>query len=123
MTDDNKNAYETEAKDAEAANEAVAETPAATPEAEAPPALDPLEVLKAEHLDLKDKYLRLAAEMDNLRRRTVSLNASRNHQHFHTLPAAPQHFQKVADGCTRRAGDKRDSPGKGRQLLLVPRVE
>ena len=70
MTDDNKNAYETEAKDAEAVNEAVAETPAAAPEAEAPPALDPLENLKAEHADLKDKYLRLAAEMDNLRRRT-----------------------------------------------------
>jgi molecular chaperone GrpE len=70
MTDDNKNAYDTEAKDAEAVNEAVAETPAAAPEAEAPPALDPLEILKAEHADLKDKYLRLAAEMDNLRRRT-----------------------------------------------------
>lgn len=70
MTDDNKNAYETEAKDAAAAEQAAAETPAGATEAEAPPALDPLEVLKAEHLDLKDKYLRLAAEMDNLRRRT-----------------------------------------------------
>jgi len=71
MTDDNKNAYETDAKDAEAAA-AVEGTDAqnAAPEAEAAPALDPLEVLKAEHLDLKDKYLRLAAEMDNLRRRT-----------------------------------------------------
>jgi molecular chaperone GrpE len=68
MTDDNKNAYETEAKDAEAASDAAVETPAAAPEAEA--AFDPLEILKAEHADLKDKYLRLAAEMDNLRRRT-----------------------------------------------------
>lgn len=70
MTDDNKNAYETEAKDAEAVNEAATETPAATPEAEAPAAPDPLEALRAENADLKDKYLRLAAEMDNLRRRT-----------------------------------------------------
>lgn len=71
MTDDNKNAYETDVKDGEAAA-AVEGTarPDAAPEAEATPALDPLEVLKAEHLDLKDKYLRLAAEMDNLRRRT-----------------------------------------------------
>jgi len=70
MTDDNKNAYETAAQDAAAAEQAAAEMPAAETEAEAPAALDPLEVLKAEHLDLKDKYLRLAAEMDNLRRRT-----------------------------------------------------
>jgi molecular chaperone GrpE len=70
MTDDNKNAYNTEAKDAAAQGDAAADMPAAENEAEAPAALDPLEVLKAEHLDLKDKYLRLAAEMDNLRRRT-----------------------------------------------------
>lgn len=68
MTDDNKNAHEIDAKDAEAA--AAVEGAEAPAEAEAAPALDPLEVLKAEHLDLKDKYLRLAAEMDNLRRRT-----------------------------------------------------
>ena len=71
MTDDNKNAYDTDAKDAEAAAAVEGTATAdAAPEAEAPAALDPLEVLKAEHLDLKDKYLRLAAEMDNLRRRT-----------------------------------------------------
>jgi len=70
MTDDNKNAYETEAQ--EVANGA--ETPAGdqSPEtqAEAPAEPDPIEVLKAENADLKDKFLRLAAEMDNLRRRT-----------------------------------------------------
>lgn len=32
--------------------------------------LDPLDALKAENDDLRDKFLRLAAEMDNLRRRT-----------------------------------------------------
>ncbi|MGV3553492.1 nucleotide exchange factor GrpE [Rhizobium sp.] len=68
MTDDNKNAYDMDAKDAEAA--AAVEGTETAAESEAAPALDPLEVLKAEHLDLKDKYLRLAAEMDNLRRRT-----------------------------------------------------
>lgn len=70
MTDDNKNAYETEAKDAEVTSEVAAETPSAAPEAEAPAAADPFELLRMEHADLKDKYLRLAAEMDNLRRRT-----------------------------------------------------
>ncbi len=33
-------------------------------------ALDPIEVLKGENEELRDRYLRLAAEMDNLRRRT-----------------------------------------------------
>ncbi|MEZ2130937.1 MULTISPECIES: nucleotide exchange factor GrpE [unclassified Sinorhizobium] len=31
---------------------------------------DPLDLLKAENAELRDRYLRLAAEMDNLRRRT-----------------------------------------------------
>ncbi|HUH50393.1 MAG TPA: nucleotide exchange factor GrpE, partial [Mycoplana sp.] len=31
---------------------------------------DPIALLQAENTDLRDKYLRLAAEMDNLRRRT-----------------------------------------------------
>lgn len=39
------------------------------PEADQPPS--PLELLAAERDELKDKYLRLAAEMDNLRRRTA----------------------------------------------------
>lgn len=68
MTDDNKNAYDADAKDVEAAIQAATESLAAETEAEA--AFDPLEILKVEHADLKDKYLRLAAEMDNLRRRT-----------------------------------------------------
>lgn len=32
--------------------------------------VDPLEALKAENAELRDRFLRLAAEMDNLRRRT-----------------------------------------------------
>ena len=32
--------------------------------------VDPVEALKAENADLRDRFLRLAAEMDNLRRRT-----------------------------------------------------
>ena len=70
MTDDNKNAYEAEARDAGAGTNAAADTSSAVSEAETPAAPDPLELLKAEHGDLKDRYLRLAAEMDNLRRRT-----------------------------------------------------
>jgi len=63
MSDENKTpeeqpqdtAPETEAAKAEAAEEA---------------ALDPVEVLKAENADLKDRALRAMAEMENLRRRT-----------------------------------------------------
>ncbi|MGA1803235.1 nucleotide exchange factor GrpE [Rhizobium sp. HT1-10] len=36
----------------------------------APSEPDPIEVLKGENAELRDRYLRLAAEMDNLRRRT-----------------------------------------------------
>ena len=43
-------------------NEAVKEAAAGDPDA--------LELLKAENTELRDRYLRLAAEMDNLRRRT-----------------------------------------------------
>jgi molecular chaperone GrpE len=63
MTDENNNAYQTDAEVNENAAEG-AGNPAAAPE------LDPVEVLKTENAELKDRYLRLAAEMDNLRRRT-----------------------------------------------------
>src|SRR5688572_15788244 len=46
----------------DAANQKNAEALAAEP--------DPLELLKAENNELRDRFLRLAAEMDNLRRRT-----------------------------------------------------
>ncbi|TCN36190.1 nucleotide exchange factor GrpE [Sinorhizobium americanum] len=70
MTDEtNKNGPEAAAREEtvkgvapEAAETAAADTSAAAP--------DPLELAKAESADLRDKYLRLAAEMDNLRRRT-----------------------------------------------------
>ncbi|AHK43182.1 MULTISPECIES: nucleotide exchange factor GrpE [Ensifer] len=65
MTDEtNKHGHEAAATD-----EAVNDTPEvveAAPVAEP----DPLELARAENNDLRDKYLRLAAEMDNLRRRT-----------------------------------------------------
>ncbi|MDB5550584.1 MAG: nucleotide exchange factor GrpE [Rhizobium sp.] len=70
MTDDNKNAYETEGQDGVAGAETPDAAQAAGAQAEAPAELDPIEVLKAENAELKDKFLRLAAEMDNLRRRT-----------------------------------------------------
>ncbi len=46
----------------EAANADAANAPAAE--------ADPVEALKAENAELRDRFLRLAAEMDNLRRRT-----------------------------------------------------
>ena len=58
-----------EAAAAEAAADAAANVDNETA-AEAAPQLDPLEVVKAENNELRDRYLRLAAEMDNLRRRT-----------------------------------------------------
>ena len=64
MTDENNNAYQTDAEVNENAAEAAANAAAAAPEP------DPVELLKTENAELKDRYLRLAAEMDNLRRRT-----------------------------------------------------
>ncbi|KGD86492.1 MULTISPECIES: nucleotide exchange factor GrpE [Rhizobium/Agrobacterium group] len=50
----------------DAANQNAAEAPAP----DAGQTTDPLGVLKAENAELRDRFLRLAAEMDNLRRRT-----------------------------------------------------
>jgi molecular chaperone GrpE len=64
MTDENKSPDQTDAneKGVDAANEAAT--------AEAAAETDPVELLRAENGELKDRYLRLAADMDNLRRRT-----------------------------------------------------
>ncbi|MCF3639219.1 nucleotide exchange factor GrpE [Rhizobium sp. TRM95111] len=69
MTDETKkHGPDAAAEDLQAAEAA---QPGDTVEAQAiPTEPDPLEVLRAENVDLRDKYLRLAAEMDNLRRRT-----------------------------------------------------
>jgi molecular chaperone GrpE len=67
MTDENKNAYQTGAEENAADN---AENAAVNEEADLAQEPDPIELLKAENGELKDKFLRLAAEMDNLRRRT-----------------------------------------------------
>jgi molecular chaperone GrpE len=61
MTDENKNAYQTDAEENVTAAEAAEDQ---QPEA------DPVDLLRSENAELKDRYLRLAAEMDNLRRRT-----------------------------------------------------
>lgn len=67
MTDENKKHGPDEGMDDNAAMEAGAPEEAAA-ESQAEP--DPVDVLRSENADLRDKYLRLAAEMDNLRRRT-----------------------------------------------------
>ncbi len=68
MTEEtNKNGPEAAAHEMEAAETA------ASPEAggaDAAAEVNPLDALKAENNELKDRFLRLAAEMDNLRRRT-----------------------------------------------------
>ncbi|NLR98746.1 nucleotide exchange factor GrpE [Rhizobium sp. P38BS-XIX] len=58
--------------DATAADAAAefAQEAAETVDAAEPSQPDPVELLKAENGELRDRYLRLAAEMDNLRRRT-----------------------------------------------------
>jgi len=68
MTDETKKHGPDEAAEKDFAAEAFAPEDAADVEAPAEP--DPIEALRAENADLRDKYLRLAAEMDNLRRRT-----------------------------------------------------
>ncbi|MBZ9789862.1 nucleotide exchange factor GrpE [Rhizobium sp. 3T7] len=68
MTDETtKNGPDAAAAEAAADAAANVENEAAA-EATAQP--DPLELLKVENVELRDRYLRLAAEMDNLRRRT-----------------------------------------------------
>jgi len=68
MTDETtKNGPEAAAADAAADAAANVENEAA---AEASSQQDPMELVKAENAELRDRYLRLAAEMDNLRRRT-----------------------------------------------------
>jgi molecular chaperone GrpE len=67
MTDETKKHGTDDVVDISLAAEAGAD---ATVEAETPAEPDPIDVLRAENADLRDKYLRLAAEMDNLRRRT-----------------------------------------------------
>jgi molecular chaperone GrpE len=69
MTDESKKHGPDEAVENDAAEFAAAED-AANVEDAAVAEPDPLDVLRAENGDLRDKYLRLAAEMDNLRRRT-----------------------------------------------------
>ena len=69
MTDETKKHGTDDVVDISLAAEAEAEADA-TVEAEIPAEPDPIDVLRAENADLRDKYLRLAAEMDNLRRRT-----------------------------------------------------
>jgi molecular chaperone GrpE len=73
MTDETKK-HGPDATAAENTAEAVASAlyDAANQDAEAPTAAepDPIELLKAENSELRDRFLRLAAEMDNLRRRT-----------------------------------------------------
>ena len=58
--------------DTENQNAALQAEPAndAAPEAASAPEADPIAVLEAEKADLKDKLLRLMADMENLRRRT-----------------------------------------------------
>jgi molecular chaperone GrpE len=68
MTDDTSK----HAADANAAEEAAGNAGAAAEKVEAAAVeLDPLELARAEAADYRDRYLRLAAEMDNLRRRTA----------------------------------------------------
>jgi molecular chaperone GrpE len=61
MTDEKTSPDQTDAND-------TAINPESSPEVQAEP--DPIDALKAENAELKDRFLRLAADMDNLRRRT-----------------------------------------------------
>ncbi|MGV3491545.1 MAG: nucleotide exchange factor GrpE [Devosia sp.] len=66
MTDETKKSDDDKAAEATVANETV------TPEAanDTAPTPDPVDTLKAENADLRDKLLRTVAEMENLRKRT-----------------------------------------------------
>ncbi len=67
MTDESKKHGPDDVVDISLAADAAAD---AAVEADTPSEPDPLDVLRVENSDLRDRYLRLTAEMDNLRRRT-----------------------------------------------------
>lgn len=70
MTEEtNKNGPDAAAHEAHA-TEAAEQQAAGEEEGASERQVDPVEALKAENADLRDRFLRLAAEMDNLRRRT-----------------------------------------------------
>lgn len=70
MTEEtNKNGPDAAAHEAHA-TEAAEHQAAGEEEGASERQVDPVEALKAENADLRDRFLRLAAEMDNLRRRT-----------------------------------------------------
>ena len=70
MTEEtNKNGPDAAAHEAHA-TEAAEQQAAGADEGATEAQLDPVEALQAENADLRDRFLRLAAEMDNLRRRT-----------------------------------------------------
>jgi molecular chaperone GrpE len=70
MTEEtNKNGPDAAAQEAHA-TEAAEQQAAGEEQGASEQQVDPLEALKAENADLRDRFLRLAAEMDNLRRRT-----------------------------------------------------
>ncbi len=70
MTEEtNKNGPDAAAHEAHA-TEAAEQQAAGADEVATEAQLDPVEALQAENADLRDRFLRLAAEMDNLRRRT-----------------------------------------------------
>lgn len=71
MTEEtNKNGPDAAATEAEATATTEEGQVANESEAGAAQEIDPIDALKAENADLRDRFLRLAAEMDNLRRRT-----------------------------------------------------
>ena len=71
MTEEtNKNGPDAAATEAEATATTEEGQVANESEAGAAQDIDPIDALKAENADLRDRFLRLAAEMDNLRRRT-----------------------------------------------------
>ncbi|MFN4204956.1 MAG: nucleotide exchange factor GrpE [Agrobacterium albertimagni] len=71
MTEEtNKNGPDAAATEAEATATTEEGQVANGSEAGSAQEIDPIDALKAENADLRDRFLRLAAEMDNLRRRT-----------------------------------------------------
>lgn len=66
MTDETKK----NGPDATVAESHIAEEPQKAGMETPEPEVDPMEAIKAENAELRDRFLRLAADMDNLRRRT-----------------------------------------------------
>ena len=79
----------------------------------------------ADHQDVRrlGQGVRQADAPHQVLRRALALDFGGNDQHLDAAPAAPQHFQEIADGRAGGTGHECDPPREPRQGPLAARIE